>query len=522
MKIFGNGKSKQHVASKSGKAKAPENSKDSNTHYANGRPKKKKKNRGRTAIVIAASVVAVLAAGAAAIAWWIKPPETEPPDPSAEESFELSTERDDIQFDDLSQSDRQEIEIEGEDLESGVAPISADADRVDGMYTFLVVGMDDGNGNTDTIMVGMLNTVDHELNIVSIPRDTLVNVAWTPRKVNTIYSVRKGIDGLVSGIKDIIGYSVDSYAVVDLEAFKAVVDCIGGVDYDVPIDMYYSDPAQNLSINLKKGMQHLNGEQAMGVVRFRKGYANADIGRIGTQQDFLMTVAKQLLSIGNITKINEFAEIFTEYVDTNMSVANLVWYGTEYLKLSSDDIHFYTIPANYYDSVNKISYVTIYVDEWLELLNDSLNPYDKDITAANLNILTRSSSGSLYATSGVRAGSSTWGNSSSNEKNPTPKPTVTATIPEDPSTSPTADPSDAPTEPGTTEDPGATDDPDATDNPQTTDDPQITDTPQTTEMPPVTDPPAITPAPTPTVTQAPATSPDNQPVSGGGENTGGQ
>ena len=175
-------------------------------------------------------------------------------------------------------------------------------------------------------MVATFDIVNHTIDVVSIPRDTLVNVSWGTKKVNTIYSAT-GLDGLLDGISDLLGYKINCYAIVDLEAFVQLIDCIGGVDYDVPVDMYYNAPDQNLSIAIPAGPTHLDGEEALKVVRFRSGYASADIGRIETQQDFLKTVAEQLLQIGNITKINEFAKIFEEYVDTNLSLGNIVRFG---------------------------------------------------------------------------------------------------------------------------------------------------------------------------------------------------
>ena len=196
---------------------------------------------------------------------------------------------------------------------------------------------------------------------------------------------------------------MDVYAAVDLEAFVKLVDAIGGVDYNVPVDMYYTDPAQDLTISLSAGMHHLSGEEAIGVMRFRSGYPTADIGRIDTQQDFLMSVASQFLSLGNIPKLGEFINIFTEYVTTNMDASNLAFFARQFLMCSSEDIHFETIPANYWDSINGVSYVSIYVNQWLEVVNEYLNPYDTPVTTANVNILTHSSSG-FYSTTGSIAG----------------------------------------------------------------------------------------------------------------------
>lgn len=279
------------------------------------------------------------------------------------------------------------------------------AQRKAGTYTFLVAGMDDGNGNTDTIMVGKLDTVEGTINVVSIPRDTLVNVSWSLKKVNTYYAFADGVDGLKSGIRDLLGFNIDSYAVVNLRAIEDLVDCIGGVYYDVPINMYYDDPYQNLHIAIPKGYQWLNGENALKVMRFRmgnnnSGYVDGDMGRIGTQQDFLMSVAKQMLQLKNIPNINDAAKIFAERVETNLSAGEIVWYAKEFLKLDSENIQFHTLPGNTNDYAYGMQCVTIDIEQWLDMINEYINPWDVEITQDNINVIGRDSQGVLTNTAG--------------------------------------------------------------------------------------------------------------------------
>ena len=288
--------------------------------------------------------------------------------------------------------------------EGDVLDISSTSARKTGCYTFLIVGSDDGNGNTDTMLVGMLDTVNKQLNVVSIPRDTLVNVSWSIKKVKSIMANKGGPSGLAEGLKDILGYTVDCYASIDLQAFVELVDAVGGVDFDVPQDMDYDDSAQDLYIHISKGYQHLTGEEAIKVVRYRSGYAMGDIGRIQTQQAFLKALASQLLQIGNITKVKEFANIFTQYVDTNLTVGNIVWFGMQFLQLKEENINFMMLPGNVGDSVNGLSYVSIYLYDWVDMINAYINPFQDDISASNLNVLTRDSNGNLYATTGYIAG----------------------------------------------------------------------------------------------------------------------
>ena len=376
---------------------------------------------------IALGVVLVLAVGAVAgYMAWEKPPErtstglvsatheslppqgTQEPDSSAAPSAEPT-----------------------EDPNAG-APASLN----ENMYTFAVVGLDQSSNSTDTIMLGRIDTEKHTIDVVSVPRDTMVNVSWGVKRVNTLYSVDvnqggSGIDGMLAGFRDLLGFELDCYALVDLNAFVELVDAIGGVDYNVPIDMVYHDASQDLDINFKAGMQHLTGEEALKVVRFRKGYATADIGRIGTQQDFLKSVASQMLTLGNIPNLPEFIEIFESNVTTNMSAANIAFFVRQFLLCRSEDINFHTAPGNGGDSVKGNSYYALYVDEWLELVNSCLNPYDQPVTEENVNILTHSYDTGFYSTTGVIAGGrdSFAAHPSYVQSTPTPEPAPEPTEP---------------------------------------------------------------------------------------------
>ena len=364
-----------------------------------GRGPKKRSKAGKAAAV-AVCVVLILVFGA--VAWyiaWEKPPER-PGGGLVDPTYESTNPQDGGSPDATAEPTVSPTE----DPNAG-APASLN----ENMYTFLVVGLDQVSNSTDTMMVGRIDTENHTIDVVSLPRDTLVNVSWSVKKINTLYSADintggNGIDGLLDGLKDILGFRIDCYAVVDLTAFVELVDAIGGVDYNVPVNMNYYDPTQDLYINIPAGEQHLDGEEALKVVRFRSGYASADIGRIGTQQDFLKSAASQMLTLGNIPNLPTFIDIFEEYVVTNMSASNLAFFARQFLLCKSEDINFHTLPGNYGDSIKGLSYVSINISEWLEMVNTCLNPYDQDVTEANVNILTHSSSTGFYATTGYVAG----------------------------------------------------------------------------------------------------------------------
>ncbi|MBR2894166.1 MAG: LCP family protein, partial [Oscillospiraceae bacterium] len=102
--------------------------------------------------------------------------------------------------------------------------------RKEGVYTFLLVGTDKGDGNTDTIMVASYDTVKQTVNVMSIPRDTMINESWDIKKINSVYSrTGSSIDALSNRVKKLIGFKPDFYVKVDLSMFVELVDLVGGV-----------------------------------------------------------------------------------------------------------------------------------------------------------------------------------------------------------------------------------------------------------------------------------------------------
>lgn len=275
------------------------------------------------------------------------------------------------------------------------APLATE--RQDGVYTILLVGNDDGNGNTDTIMVGKIDTVNHKMDFVSIPRDTLINADWEVRKINAVYwgsknSGGNGIDALRYRIQGLTGFDVDCYAVIDLGVFKETVDALGGVYFDVPQAMDYEDASQNLYIHIAPGYQLLDGEQAMGVCRYRSGYANGDLGRIEMQHQFLKACADQFISLGNIPNISKVVEILSSGLDTDLSAANIAFFLRQALLCKSEDINFYTAP-NTPDMVGGYSYAILDLWDWLSMVNEYINPYSTPVEYGNVDIVYRGDSG---------------------------------------------------------------------------------------------------------------------------------
>ena len=249
-------------------------------------------------------------------------------------------------------------------------------------WTILVSGADDGNGKSDTNILVSLDVENGQVFGVSIARDTKSLIQGKNRKLNAAYGLG-GIELLADTISDQLGVPVDYTVLVDLKAFEALVDAVGGVDFYIPVDMNYEDPYQNLSIHFSKGTRHLTGAEALKVVRCRSAYASQDIGRMQTQQDFLKAVAKQLMTPEIALKLPDLCGIFINYVETDLNAGNLAWLGGEVLNMGMDNISFATLPGEWHDP-----YIYLDQEEVLAMVNQYLNPYTEDRTAEDLNILT--------------------------------------------------------------------------------------------------------------------------------------
>ena len=268
-----------------------------------------------------------------------------------------------------------------------------ETDRLDGVYTILLVGLDQMSTSTDTIIVGKIDTKRHEMNFLSIPRDTIINVEWDVRKINAVYSGSvlyggTGVDSLSNHIRRIMGYVPDCYAVIDLNTFIEVIDLLGGVDFDVPseVDYYFDDIEKGLHIHLDPGFQHLDGYGAMAVVRNREGYIWGDLDRIDVQHDFLKACADKMLSLGTVPNARKIVDLLDGNLQTNLSAANIAWFMRQMLLCRSQKIRFFTLPAENHN-IHGYSYAVPKIWEWIEMLNTYFNPFEQELGYGSLNIV---------------------------------------------------------------------------------------------------------------------------------------
>ncbi len=188
-------------------------------------------------------------------------------------------------------------------------------------FTFLFLGCDIGGfkGNTDAIMLVRVEPEASRISVMSVPRDTRVQIPKHGyHKLNAANQI--GGPALTTKlVEEITGAKVDFYALVDFEGFKELIDALGGIEIDVERNMFKVDPYQNLRINLKKGRQRLNGEQAMGYVRFRDD-TFGDITRVERQQKFFKALLNRVKEPDAFNNLPALVRQSLRTVRTNISL----------------------------------------------------------------------------------------------------------------------------------------------------------------------------------------------------------
>ena len=263
---------------------------------AGGTPKKKRQKKPsrltrqqKVLVVIAVCLAIVLAVVAACQSLFVRPD-------LDKKKEEAGKNQEGAQVDEIDYGD-------------GIRPRADGERKSEDYYTVLILGRDTGGGgNTDTMLLASYDVTNQKATVMSIPRDTMVNVSWDVKKINSVYNVNgggeKGIKALYKEISQLVGFEPDYEVIVEWEAVGKLVDAIGGVYFDVPYDMDYHDPYQDLVIEQAKGYRLLTGDDAMQVIRWRKNdpgspYGNTsgigDSGRMEVQKDFLKSVIEQMM-----------------------------------------------------------------------------------------------------------------------------------------------------------------------------------------------------------------------------------
>lgn len=206
----------------------------------------------------------------------------------------------------------------------------APSDRLSLKKNIVVLGVDERAeehdvGRSDTLFVVMFDTQTKNASLLSIPRDTRVRIpkhGWD--KINHAYAYG-GRELTQKTVEELLGLHINNYVMVDFKGFKGLVDAIGGVDINVEKDMYYRDSWDGFTIDIKKGMQHMDGETAIQYVRFRD--EEGDIGRIKRQQHFLMAVYEKIRSADMLLHIPGLAQQLTAMIKTDLPINDMLSLG---------------------------------------------------------------------------------------------------------------------------------------------------------------------------------------------------
>ena len=363
-------------------------------------PQKRKKRRSgadkRTPFVVLAVVLALAVVGILCVKGLIVKPELRDKEPGSESEISI-------------------------DYGDGIQPVVGGARKSEDYYTVLVLGRDTGGGgNTDTMLLASYDVTNQKATVMSIPRDTMVNVNWDVKKINSVYNMYgqgdKGIAALYKEVSQLVGFEPDYQVIVEWEAVGKLVDAIGGVYFDVPYEMNYHDPYQDLVIEQSKGYRLLDGEDAMQVIRWRKndgGNGIGDSGRMEIQQNFLKAVIQQMMQPKNVMNIGKISKVFQENVETDLSFQNILWFGQQAFSggLSVEDVTFLTMPwdgvAAYSRSLSKqlgydfyLDYVVPIPGKLLDIVNEQLSPFEKKFTLRDLDIMSVNSDGSISSSTG--------------------------------------------------------------------------------------------------------------------------
>lgn len=265
---------------------------------------------------------------------------------------------------------------------------------------FLVIGRDVSGWNTDVIMIVNFNMKEGSLSVMQIPRDTYVdsdegNVHGrinttlskfysADRKKNpdhtTDESIKAGMDSFCRFLEKILCIKLDGYCYMNLQGFRGIVDALDGVYVDVPYQLDYEDPDQNLYIHIKPGPQTLNGTQAEGFVRFRSGYVQADIGRADAQKIFLTALFKQVKNSMNVSTIAKLVEQVMTYVLTDVPLADLIIYAKELLGVDMGNISMMTMHGSAIVNERGAWLYVMNRAATLDMINTYFNVYSKPIT----------------------------------------------------------------------------------------------------------------------------------------------
>lgn len=295
-------------------------------------------------------------------------------------------------------------------------------DKATGKINILLLGVDVEGLRTDTMIVLSYDLDDNKIKMLSIPRDTRMYIGKKYQKINAAHAITqsgniKGPQGAIEAVTRLTGIPINYYVEFSFSTFRNTIDSLGGVYFDVPRDMNYEDPVQDLYIHLKKGYQLLDGDKAEQLVRFRR-YAMGDLERMEMQQKFISALFEQKLTADTFKNLPSILEQLNNDVNTNLSLSDMIKLIPNLKELSTENITMLSVPGHYNDTDYGASYWIVHMNELAELISTEFE-YD----ASNITI--HSSDGKSKSKDSKTSSSSKKQNTSktSEPEEKTPKPT---------------------------------------------------------------------------------------------------
>ncbi|MBO5453690.1 MAG: LCP family protein [Clostridia bacterium] len=214
----------------------------------------------------------------------------------------------------------------------------------DGRRNVVVFGTDKSGRLADVIMIFSVSAKNEEINLISVPRDTKVKVpGYGTYKITETLSFGGDPGIIVSEVKEATGIAIHDYVVVNFKAVEETINALGGVEFNVPQNMYYSDPEQGLYINLRKGYQTLDGDKALQLLRFRS-YPMGDIRRTEVQREFMKALFEQKATVKNFNKIDDLYKVVESNITSSMSYGEIVSYANTIRKMKESTFNTFDMP----------------------------------------------------------------------------------------------------------------------------------------------------------------------------------
>lgn len=263
------------------------------------------------------------------------------------------------------------------------------ASNLEESINFLVCGIDYSERElrghlTDVIMLVNYDRIDKKINVLQIPRDCYIGDDYATSKINAVYGSKKrnidGINELISVVQKTFSIYIDHYIALNMDEFISVIDKIGGVEVDVPVNI-------NLEgYTIRKGLQVLDGKHSQIFVRERMSYTMGDLGRIEMQEVFLKALIQKIFTLSKNEIVSLVPSIVSE-LTTDLTVNDILALYEDILSID------YTKGIAFHDlsvvglTYNGLSVLAIQAEGTAELFNEYFRPYQDDVKAEDLGII---------------------------------------------------------------------------------------------------------------------------------------